>query len=53
MATSRELLEYIMGAVAAMIDAPDEALDSVKDGLKRVDDELDEGLEYLGIDRRA
>lgn len=53
MATGREYLQSIMESCAALQDQDDAILDSISDGLKRVDDELDEALEYFGIDRRA
>lgn len=47
MATGREHLQSIMSALGDLQNMTDEQLDSVADGLKRVDDDLREGIDYL------
>jgi hypothetical protein len=47
MATGREYLQSILASVAKLQNMSDEALDSVSDGLARMDDEFTECLLYL------
>ena len=50
MATGRDYLQSIISQCAQLQNQSDAVLDSISDGLKRVDDDLQTALEYVGVD---
>lgn len=50
MATGRDYLQSIISQCAQLQNQTDAVLDSISDGLARVDSDLNDALEYIGVD---
>ena len=51
MATGRELLDSILSNIAVLRKTTDQNLEKVKEELKFIDDEVDDVVEELGLNR--